>query len=96
MHEAALHGSSHYDLPLVLRWLTANIGVHHIHHLCARIPYYRLSRALRDHPELKNVSRLTLLESFRCVPLVLWDEGQRRLVSFRQLRRSMKTVKRAG
>jgi omega-6 fatty acid desaturase (delta-12 desaturase) len=93
MHEAALHGSSHYDLPLVLRWLTANIGVHHIHHLCARIPYYRLPRALRDHPELKNVSRLTLLESFRCVPLVLWDEGQRRLVSFRQLRRSQKTAK---
>jgi omega-6 fatty acid desaturase (delta-12 desaturase) len=96
MHEAALHGSSHYDLPLVLRWLTANIGVHHIHHLCARIPYYRLSRALRDHPELKDVSRLTLLESFRCVPLVLWDEGQRRLVSFRQLRRSMKMAKLAG
>jgi acyl-lipid omega-6 desaturase (Delta-12 desaturase) len=41
-HEAALHGSSHYDLPSVLRWFTANIGVHHVHHLCSRIPYYRL------------------------------------------------------
>ena len=37
--EAALHGSSHYDLPLVLRWFTANIGVHHVHHLNSRIPY---------------------------------------------------------
>jgi omega-6 fatty acid desaturase (delta-12 desaturase) len=36
-HEAALHGSSHYDLPNVLRWFTANIGVHHVHHLCSRI-----------------------------------------------------------
>ena len=54
MHEAALHGSSHYDLPRVLRWFTANIGVHHVHHLCSRIPYYRLPRVLRDHPELEG------------------------------------------
>ncbi|MCL4154150.1 UNVERIFIED_CONTAM: hypothetical protein GTU68_057839, partial [Idotea baltica] len=33
LHDAALQGSSHYDLPKPLRWLTANIGVHHIHHL---------------------------------------------------------------
>jgi omega-6 fatty acid desaturase (delta-12 desaturase) len=84
--DAALHGSSHYDLPAVLRWFTANIGVHHVHHLCARIPYYRLSRALKDHPELIGISRLTLLESFRCVRLTLWDEGRRRLVSFREAR----------
>jgi omega-6 fatty acid desaturase (delta-12 desaturase) len=85
LHDAALHGSSHYDLPVVLRWFTANIGVHHVHHLCSRIPYYRLPRVLRDHPELRNVGRLTLLESFRCVRLVLWDEVQRRLVSFREV-----------
>ena len=85
-HEAALHGSSHYDLPGVLRWFTANIGVHHVHHLCSRIPYYRLPRVLRDHPELRGVGRLTLWQSFRCVRLVLWDEGQRRLVSFREMR----------
>jgi omega-6 fatty acid desaturase (delta-12 desaturase) len=86
-HEAALHGSSHYELPTILRWFTANIGVHHVHHLCSGIPYYRLPRALRDYPELKSVSRLTLLESIRCVRLVLWDESQRRLISFREMRR---------
>jgi len=85
-HDAALYGSSHYDLPEILRWFTANIGVHHIHHLCSRIPYYRLPRVLRDHPELRGVSRLTLIESFRCVRLVLWDERRRRLVSFREVR----------
>ncbi len=84
LHEAALHGSSHYDLPGLMRWFTANIGAHHIHHLCSRIPYYRLPQALRDHPELRGVGRITLLESFRCVRLVLWDEAQRRLVSFRE------------
>lgn len=85
--EAALHGSSHYQLPGILRWFTANIGVHHVHHLCSRIPYYRLSRVLRDHPELRGVNRLTLLQSFQCVRLVLWDESRRRLVSFRDIDR---------
>jgi len=88
LHDAALHGSSHYDLPALLRWFTANIGVHHVHHLCSRIPYYRLPRALRDYPELRGLGRLTLLQSFRCVRLVLWDETQRRLVSFREARAS--------
>ena len=83
---AALYGSSHYDLPAVLRWFTANIGVHHVHRLCSRIPFYRLPRALRDHPELANVGRLTLGQSLACVRLVLWDETARRLITFRELR----------
>jgi omega-6 fatty acid desaturase (delta-12 desaturase) len=83
--QAALHGSSHYDLPEPLRWFTANIGIHHVHHLSSRIPFYRLPRVLRDHPELLDVSHITLLQSFRCVRLVLWDEAQRRLVSFREI-----------
>jgi omega-6 fatty acid desaturase (delta-12 desaturase) len=95
-HEAALHGSSHYDLPAVLRWFTANIGVHHVHHLSSRIPYYRLPRVLRDHPELKSVGRLTLLQSFACVRLVLWDESNRRLISFRDLRRARRLPAAAG
>ena len=92
-HEAALYGSSHYELPFVLRWFTANIGVHHVHHLCARIPFYRLPRALRDYPELRGVSRLTLLQSFRCVQLRLWDESQRRMVSFRSVSRAMRAAR---
>jgi acyl-lipid omega-6 desaturase (Delta-12 desaturase) len=86
LHQAALYGSSHYDLPVLLRWFTANIGIHHVHHLCSRIPFYRLPRVLRDHPELREVGHITLLQSFRCVRLVLWDEAQRRLVSFREIR----------
>jgi len=84
-HEAVLYGSSHYDLRGVLRWFTANIGVHHVHHLCSRIPFYRLQRVLRDHPELREVGRLALWESIRCIRLTLWDEAQRRLVSFRDI-----------
>jgi omega-6 fatty acid desaturase (delta-12 desaturase) len=87
--EAALHGSSHYDLPLVLRWFTANIGVHHVHHLASRIPFYRLPEVLRKHPELRTVGRLTLRESIACVRLALWDDRRRKLISFRDLRRQL-------
>ena len=84
MHDAALHGSSYYDLPPLLRWFTANIGMHHIHHLCSRIPYYKLPRALSEFPELKTIGRLTLAESFRCVRFALWDENRRTLISFNE------------
>ena len=83
---AALYGSSHYDLPAVLRWFTANIGVHHVHHLCSRIPFYRLPLALRQHPDLAKVGRLTFWQSLACVRLVLWDEAAQRLITFRELR----------
>jgi len=85
LHEAALHGSSHYDLPGVLRWFTANIGIHHVHHLCSRIPYYRLPQVLHDYPELGEIGRITLWESLRCVRLALWDDARQRLISFREL-----------
>jgi len=88
-HDAALHGSSHYDLPAFLRWFTANIGMHHVHHLSSRIPFYRLPRVLRDHPELRDVGRLTFVQSLRCVRLALWDDTQRRLVSFREARAAL-------
>ena len=85
-HDAALYGSSHYVLPSVLRWFTANIGIHHVHHLYSRIPYYRLPQVLRDHPELANVRRLTLLQSFGCARFRLWDEVRQKLVSFKEAR----------
>ncbi|MCF6369632.1 fatty acid desaturase [Rhizobium halophilum] len=80
---AALHGASYYDLPLVLRWMTGNIGIHHVHHLSSRIPYYRLPEVLRHHPELALIGRVTIRDSIRCVRLALWDEEQKKLLSFR-------------
>ena len=88
-HAAALHGSSHYDLPGVLSWFTANIGVHHVHHLCSGIPYYRLPHVLRDYPQFAAVGRLTLFQSFPCVRKVLWDERRQKLVTFHEMRTSL-------
>ncbi len=84
--QAALHGASYYDLPPVLNWLTGNIGIHHVHHLSSKVPCYRLPEVLRDFPELKEIGRITIRDSLGCVKLALWDESQRRLVSFREAR----------
>lgn len=85
-HDAALYGSSHYALPGILPWLTAHIGVHHVHHLYSRIPFYHLPKVLKDFPELAEVRRITLWESLKCINLRLWDEDAKRLVSFSEAR----------
>ncbi len=82
LHDAALYGSTHYDLPKILQWFSANIGIHHVHHLYSKIPYYRLPQVLEDYPELASIKRMTLIESFSTVKLRLWDEGQKKLISF--------------
>jgi omega-6 fatty acid desaturase (delta-12 desaturase) len=87
VQEAALYGSSYYDLPGILRWITANIGVHHVHHLASRVPFYRLGEVLRDHDKLTQAKRLTLRDSLRCARLHLWDEKSRRLLSFSEAKR---------
>lgn len=86
IHEAALYGSSHYELPSVLRWITGNIGVHHVHHLASRIPFYRLPEVIEDHAVLAKTKRITLRQSLRCAHLHLWDESRRRLLSFAEAR----------
>lgn len=81
-YAAALRGSSYYDLPQALHWLTAGIGLHHIHHLCSRIPNYRLKHCLDRFPELRQVKRLGMLDSLKCARLALWDEEAGRMVRF--------------
>ncbi|MCP4934932.1 MAG: fatty acid desaturase, partial [bacterium] len=66
--------------------MTANIGVHHVHHLASRIPYYRLPDVMQDFPELVDIRRLTFVQSLSCLKLRLWDEDNRKLVSFAQAR----------
>ncbi|TLP67789.1 fatty acid desaturase [Parasedimentitalea maritima] len=86
LHDAALHGSSHYVLPSVLQWFSANIGIHHVHHLYSRIPFYRLTEVLRDHAVLAESNKMSIRESLACARLHLWDEKSRQLLSFSQAR----------
>jgi acyl-lipid omega-6 desaturase (Delta-12 desaturase) len=79
---AAVEGSSFYDLPAVLHWITANIGYHHIHHLSPRIPNYHLRAAHEALPTLKPAVRMSLRDSLACARMKLWDESLGRMVGF--------------
>ena len=81
---AALHGSSFYDLPKPLMWFTGNIGIHHVHHLASRIPFYRLPAVLQEFPLFAKTNRLTVWQSLRCVRFALWDAETATMISFRQ------------
>ena len=85
---AALEGSSFYKLPAVLQWLSGNIGYHHVHHLSPRIPNYHLERCHESAEMFRAVKPLGLMRSLKSLRLHLWDESRRRLVSFRDMRRS--------
>jgi omega-6 fatty acid desaturase (delta-12 desaturase) len=80
--DAALRGSSHLALPGLLRFFTSNIGLHHVHHLNARIPSYNLQRAHDENPELHAVPTLSIRDGLRAVRLKLWDEERGHLVTF--------------
>ena len=84
--DAALQGSSYLRLPRVLQFLTGNIGLHHVHHLSARIPNYNLQAAHDENAALHGVPTISLLDGLRATRLKLWDERQRKLVGFRAAR----------
>jgi acyl-lipid omega-6 desaturase (Delta-12 desaturase) len=90
--EAALAGSSYLKLPRVLQFFTGNIGLHHVHHLNARIPNYNLQRAHRASLLFAGVPTLSLWDGLRAVRFKLWDERSERLVTFAQARRSLPVV----
>ncbi len=93
--DASLDSSSFMRLGPVGHWLTANIGYHHVHHLNALIPFYRLPEAMAAIPELQNPLTTTLhpRDVVKCLSLSLWDEQTRHLVTFRQAARSASAAK---
>jgi acyl-lipid omega-6 desaturase (Delta-12 desaturase) len=80
--KAALTSSSFMKMNRVLAWVTANIGYHHIHHLNARIPFYRLPEVMSAIPELQcvKVTSLHPIEIRRCLRLKVWDVAAQRMV----------------
>ena len=87
--EAGLKGSSYFKLPRLIQWFTGNIGFHHIHHLNAKIPNYRLEECYRDNPILQQPHILTLPSSVKCFGLRLYDEDTRQLVGWKGLKRRL-------
>jgi acyl-lipid omega-6 desaturase (Delta-12 desaturase) len=89
--DAALRGSSYLRLPQPLRFFTGNIGLHHVHHLSARIPNYNLQRAHDDNAIFHDVPTLSLWDGLRAVRLKLWDEDRGRMVTFAEARAAAET-----
>lgn len=83
---AALHSSSFMRMGAVMNWFTGNIGYHHVHHLNAKIPFYRLPEAMAGLRELQSPAITTLhpLDIMRCLQLKLWDPTAERLLTFRE------------
>ncbi|MBS1678093.1 MAG: fatty acid desaturase [Actinobacteria bacterium] len=84
--DAALKGSSYLKLNPVMRFFSGNIGLHHVHHLSAKIPNYNLQRAHDESPIFADVPVLTFGEGVRSLRLKLIDPAGGRLVTFREAR----------
>jgi acyl-lipid omega-6 desaturase (Delta-12 desaturase) len=82
---AALESSSFMKMNGIMAWFTANIGYHHVHHLNARIPFYRLPEVVKALPELQTpkTTSLSPLDIVRCLRLKVYDVELQRLVSLR-------------
>ena len=84
--EAAIAGSSYFQLPAILQWFTGSIGFHHVHHLGPRIPNYNLQECHAENPIFHRATVMTLRQSVSALRLALWDEDAGRLVRFDRAR----------
>lgn len=82
--KAAVEGSSYYELPKFLQWISGNIGYHHVHHLAPRIPNYELEQAHAQTPPLQKVTTITLKTSFSSLRFKLYDASNKRFITFKE------------
>ena len=87
-YEAAMRSSSFMKMSKVMHWFTANIGYHHIHHMNAKIPFYRLPETLKHFPEFQNPKTTTLLpwDVWACMKLKVWDPEKNRMLTMKEAR----------
>lgn len=82
---AAIRGATYYKLPRMFQWLTGNIGLHHIHHLSARIPNYNLEKCMKENPILnKYATIISFKDSLKCMSHKLWDEQKQKMITFKE------------
>ena len=85
--DAALRSSSFLQMGPLMNWFTGNIGYHHVHHLNARIPFYRLPQAMAALKELQTpcTTSLSPKDIIACLRLKLWDPEKDEFVGFETL-----------
>ncbi len=84
--DAALKGSSYLKLPKLFQFFSGNIGLHHVHHLSAKIPNYNLQRAHDENPIFHAVPVLSVRDGLRSIRLKVIDPASGRLLTWRQVR----------
>ena len=90
---AAMHSSSYLRASPLMNWFTGNIGYHHVHHLNAKIPFYRLPEAMEEMHELQTPTptSLSLSDIISCLQLKLWDPASEQLLTFREAKLLVQT-----
>jgi omega-6 fatty acid desaturase (delta-12 desaturase) len=82
----ALEGSSYLKLPKILQWFSGNIGLHHIHHVRPNIPNYNLQQCYDDVAAFQAIKPITIRTSFSLLRLGLYDEQEKKMITFRSLK----------
>jgi omega-6 fatty acid desaturase (delta-12 desaturase) len=82
--DAALQGSSYLKLPKLFQFFSGNIGLHHVHHLSAKVPNYNLQRAHDQNEVFSDVPVLTVRDGLRAVRLKLIDPQSGRLLTWNE------------
>ncbi len=85
--QMAMHGSSFFKLPGILRWFTGNIGFHHVHHLGPTIPNYNLPKCHKENEMFHEVKPIGFFESLRSLNIRFWDEANQKAVGLKDLRK---------
>ncbi|WP_214742171.1 MULTISPECIES: fatty acid desaturase [unclassified Exiguobacterium] len=93
--KAAIEGSSYYELPRVLQWVTGNIGFHHVHHLSPRVPNYHLEKAHTSTPPLQRATTIGLFSSLKSLRYKLYDANNKTFVTFREVRHLLRRANAA-
>jgi len=88
--KAAVDGSSYYQLPKLLQWLSGNIGFHHVHHLAPRVPNYHLEEAHESTPPLQYATTITMKTSLESLRYRLYDESQKAFITFKEFNQQQK------
>jgi omega-6 fatty acid desaturase (delta-12 desaturase) len=85
---AALNSTSYLVMNPIMKWFTGNIGLHHVHHLNSRIPFYRLDEAMANMPELKNTVAISfsMKDIYACLRLKVWDNDTYKMISLSEIR----------
>ena len=84
--KAAIDGSSYYELPKVLQFMTGNIGFHHVHHLAPRVPNYHLEDAHENIEPLQQATKITIGSSLRSLKYKLYDNDKKAFITFKEMR----------